>query len=67
MIMWGRAPSEALTRSLLTDGHFLRIARALKSIRQRSRLTSGCILAMVSGVERLEKACAQVQAVGSED
>jgi hypothetical protein len=28
----GRAPSAALTRSLLTDGHFLRIAGALKSI-----------------------------------
>jgi hypothetical protein len=33
MIMYGRAPSEALTRSLLTDGHFRSVAGALKSIR----------------------------------
>jgi hypothetical protein len=33
MIMKRRAPREALTRSLLTDGHFRSVAGALKSIR----------------------------------
>ena len=33
MIMYVRASREALTRSLLIDGHFLSVAGALKSIR----------------------------------
>jgi hypothetical protein len=32
MIKYGRAPRVVLTRSLLTDGHFLRVAGAWKSI-----------------------------------
>src|SRR5258707_1589685 len=32
IIRYGRAPREALTRSLLTDGHFLRVAGTSKFI-----------------------------------
>ena len=32
MTMYGRAPRAPLTRSVLIDGHFFRVAGALKSI-----------------------------------
>jgi hypothetical protein len=45
MIMYARASREALTRSLLIDGHFLSVAGALKSIRVSDMLDGSPFLA----------------------